>query len=53
VKVAMIMCEIVRMQVPQQLEGNGIDCGIYMLKNMEIVLDTIAEAVTLGQTMNT
>ena len=39
------MCEIVRLQVPQHPKGNGI----YLLKNMEIILDTIAEAVTLGQ----
>ena len=38
------------MQVPQQPEGNGTDCGIYMLRNiMEIVLDTTVEVVILGQ----
>ena len=37
------------MPVPQQPEGNRTNCGIYMQKNMEIVLDTIVEAVTLGQ----
>ena len=43
------MCEIVILHVPQQPKGNGRDCPVYLLTNMEIVLDTIAEVVTLGQ----
>jgi hypothetical protein len=36
-------------QVHQQPKDNGTDCGIYLLRSMEIVLDTIAEGVALGQ----
>ena len=37
------------MQVPQQPKNNVTDCGIYLLKSMEIFIDAIVESITLGQ----
>ena len=39
------------MQVPQQSKNNVTDCGIYLLKSMEIFIDAIVESITLGQSL--